>query len=190
MTTGNTYVVYVAYCTDASCSSSGSDFTTISVSDGTNTYTEVTAASVIPSGVKYFIKPFVAKAVTGGTYTITISQTGTTQRFYYVGTGLYELSGANASNPIDANISAYSDGSSASPSLTSPGNVSSSGEVMLANIGTQPGFAFTGAFSLLNTLSSTALTASLVHPSAGSPVTLSGTQSSGGYWFSMIGIKP
>lgn len=186
MSSGNAYVVYVAYCSTGACSTT--DFATVSASDGTNTYTEAAGAAV-GNGSAIHLHAFIAKNVTGGTYSIVVSKTGT-EAFYYSRAWFIELSGASTTAPEDTNISSSTYGTSASPSLTSPGNVTSANEVMLGMIRGNSGLSLTGAFSILDNIDLFLKGVQLVHPSSGSTVTLSGTQPSDDYQFSMIGIKP
>jgi hypothetical protein len=185
--TGDTVLYWVSECVAASCNFAATSFT---ASDGTNTFTQVTASSVI--GTVWNKVLFICNNATAGTYTETVSYVGgSATGSYYSQIEKVELSGTNTSSPIDTSVGNETNGNSASPSITSAGNVAAASEIVLAS--------FSGAANLSNSGSYTTLdlnntdgngTVYVLNPSSGATTTAAMSQSSAAWYASMVAIKP
>ena len=148
---------------------------TMTASDGTNTYTFLTAG--FSPGVALnsnAVWPFYAKNATAGSYYLSFTLTGAGCTFNYI-SGIYwvDLAGASTTAPIDTSVTNTSASSGGAGSITSSGNITNSGEVAICLVGSSTGTpTFTGAFSTLDT-NALAADASAVNPVSGSTVTCS-----------------
>ena len=195
--TGDTVVLAARFCSlNNSClTHSGC---TVTASDGTNTYTYLSAASVAnlsAAGTFYNIAVLYAKNATAGSYTATISITGTSCVLSYLSESYYDFSGANTTNPIDTGVSqtATSGGTqSASATITSSGNVTNSNEVAVAIISSgSHAITGTGSYSTLQTIIATAVDQDLVGPTSGSATTATATLSANdNWWYSLFAVTP
>lgn len=189
--TGDTVYVSLGFCV-ASTLCTTTNTSTATVSDGTNTYTSQACAHNNGDSYKWTTWGFVAKNVTGGTYTFTVQNTS--QGMYFAQFELIDIQGANATSPVDSNVCTSSNSAgtnTAAPSITSNGNVTNTGELIIGQMSTQNAFTIGGAFSTLDASSGNTITfADLVNPASGSTVTLSGSQTSAKFTATMIGFTP
>ena len=184
-------------CSDTACMNDAVT-PTFTASDGTNTYTPIAGCTVgstqagsvfVSQGCMY------AANVTAGTYNIAVTIT-TGNNSYYPALGVIELSGGNASSPLDASVTASVGATSATPSLTSAGNISSANEIAVAFLATtsSASFSWSAPFTQMATFTYGGVTlvslAIATHPSSGSTITATGTQTSGAYQMSLVAIKP
>ena len=190
--TGDTMLVFLHICQAINCLTAG--VPTASMSDGTNTYTQIGSNCVQSPTTIITGCAFVAANVTAGSYTLTITMVagspGTNTYFQIV--QLVELSGGNHTTPLDSNVTQTGSGTSAAPSITSPGNVTYPGEVGIGyQIVTSNPLTQTGVFSALDNAGGNDIwSAKVVGPTVGSSLTLSASMTSGHYVFIMVGVRP
>lgn len=187
LSTGNTGIFIISFCGSSACTTTPSS---VSASDGTNTWSEVSAASLTLSNYNKFV--FVANSVTSGTRAVTV--TVGSGNFYYSQIEEIELSGTNNTAPIDSAVSAATFGTSTNPSITSSGNVSNAGEIAIVSFNSASGSTITNSGSY-TTLDSSSVDSSiqvyLLSPSSGSTTTAAFTVSPSSTWQTvMFAIKP
>lgn len=97
---------------------SGSTSTTLSITDGTNTYTAVGTANTTQAA-NGSMRFFVAKNITGVSHVITCNSTVSSN---FISVAVYELAGASTTSPVDvpSTTTGASGASSATPSFTLP----------------------------------------------------------------------
>ena len=179
--------VSVQLCWNSGCNSLTAG--TLSITDGTNTYTAVAAATqALTSWNQY---RFVACNATAGTYTLNFNDSLNDDFFYYVRVSTVTLLNANASGCVDSSVSNVATANSAAPSVTSAGNVSASNEVAVAVIECNASPSNTGTYATLDlNTSNNVLVLSKANPTSGSPTTAAATCTSGSWWASLLSIKP
>jgi hypothetical protein len=173
--TGDSMAVIATFCATSGCVALPGTCA-VAASDGTNTYSPVTAANS-DTGVGIF--PLVAKNATAGTYTITLSLTGvgcTGQSFNYVRFYWIDLAGANTTSSVDASVSNNATFSGSTFSLASAGNVSYSGEIAIGVVYTNQSIIsfYSPFFQLDQVIASTDADATQTHPTSGAGITLAG----------------
>lgn len=124
-TTGDAGVVQFFTCHDGSCLTPFSGTWTMTGCGGT--WTEVTAARATTA--KATVATFVAPNLTAQTCDITLTHGSLV--LFYVGAELSDCSAASTTSPVDTSVSNPATGNSATPSITSAGNVTNAGELGL-----------------------------------------------------------
>jgi Chitobiase/beta-hexosaminidase C-terminal domain len=200
--TGDTvFIAPMVICLSSGCAQEAPVSVTFSASDGTNTYTAIPGATVISSSNPAIAGSYLnqgvlyAKNVTAGTYSIAVTISASNNVYFPV-LGVIEVSGANISTPLDTNVTASGTATSASPSLTSPGNVSASNEMAIAFLASASADSFSWGGSFTQKTSYThgggifVTLAIDTNPTSGAKVTASGSQTSGAYQMSLVAAKP
>lgn len=193
---GNAVAVGWLGCFDVSCLL-GPGTCSVSVAETfpTNTYTSIPSARTNDtiSSITYNIYSFLAVNATAGTYDIQVTISGVGCTIYYSGMFVAVVSGAKTSSVLDLTACSggcAGSGTSASPSITSAGNVQTAGSVAIGFANTDNAITFTGAFSLLDSQSTSHNSAKVIGPSSGAPLTFAGTMTSGKWWEVMMIIQP
>lgn len=166
---------------------------TVTATFGAQSMTFLTAAyNPGVAGNSVSIWPFYLKNATAATDYLSFSISGVGCTFYYV-QGIFwaDLAGASTTAPIDTSVTNVSTSSGGSQAVTSAGNVTNSGEVGLCFVSYSVAITgYTGAFSLLDSGLTGNGDASLIHPSAGSPITCTATATLGSYGLSLFSVTP
>lgn len=192
-TTGDTGVVMFGICTDGSCLTNWDNMTmTVSVTGAGGAWTEDTAARAISTAANpqttQFV--FVAPNLTAGTYNLTITYTGVTP--FYTAATLFDAAGANHTTPGDSAVSNNGVGvSSTTPTVTSAGNVTNSGELGLALLSCYAhGNSNTGVYNTADLNLTDGRLALYKALTQGVPTTAAATCNSGEWVASLIALKP
>lgn len=179
-TSGDAINVIVFTCTQGSCGTAGTT-SNYTASDGTNTYSLVSAASIIPGNGTQGVLEFVACNATAGTYTLTISAAGA-DTFSFTFVEIVMFKNAHATGCADTNVSnKTSSNTGTAISVTSPGNVSTSGEIAVAGFhcGSGASTSNTGTYTTLDSNGTdSSLVADSVNPTSGATTTAAATCSS------------
>jgi hypothetical protein len=177
---GSAVYLRAAWCEDGSCGTTPPGAVTASDSCG-NTYTPV--VSHLQAAWSQAV--LVAKNVASAPCTITLSQGGNT--LYYARWLLVEAVGANAAAPVDAAVSGTANGTGTAVSITSAGNTSAAGELIIADFDvTNP----TGASCTALQSDGASFSELTAAPASGASVTCSLTESSANWWSTIVGLKP
>lgn len=186
--TGDAVIVNVQGCADASCAKDYS-MCTVTVTDGTNTYTRIAAASL--AATQWNIYPFLATNATAGTYTITYAISGAACSMQYGGAAFADFHLASTTTPLDTAVTATATQTTTTPSITSAGNVSTSGEVGYAMMSNgSSAITPTGSYTSLTTIVTGATISSNSSLTAGATTTATGSETSHLTFLSLIAIKP
>ncbi len=190
--TGDTIMAWIHFCVGAGCASYGTCVVTIADTMATNTLSNIAGATTVDGGgVNWQARLYKKENATAGTYTIEASIAGCAGGDDFAfGTLMVAVFHGTACTPVeDTGITTKGDSaSSASISLTSPGNIAVANEVGYGYEASQNTFSFSGGdFSaFLDSANSTVTTST---PTAGVPIVLSGTQSGGWYVTGMTAIR-
>jgi len=183
--TGDTGTVFMGYCEDVSCSLTGG---VVTVTGCGGTWTQTTSAASVQAAwtQRVFTAPNLTVNV-GCTIDVAIA----TNNFYYSVFETIDANGANASTPVDSSVSNNATGTSTSPSVTSSGNVSSSGELGIAMITCTGVCTNTGSYATLDASGSgTVIILDKTNPTSGSATTAAVTNGTNSAWYaSLIALK-
>jgi hypothetical protein len=188
--TGDAVTLSVFLCWNAGCNQTIVGSSTLSASDGTNSYTWDTTASSPGTYNANQLYNFEACNATAGTYTLTLSSSSGSNHFYYVNVEAVTWLGAHASC-VDTNISHFTFGTSAAPSITSTGNVTQAGEGVLAWMLTANSPTNSGSCTTLESgaLLNDVVVVDTLNPTSGTTVTCAVSQTSAAWDATIIGIK-
>src|SRR5271166_2099634 len=184
-TTGDAVDVAFQGCWNAGCSTGHGG--TITVVDGTNSYSVVSAASNDVSG--FFLLRYTACNATAGTYTLTINSS-TGDAFWYMRAEAATYKGAHATGCLDTVVSHLNTGSATTATGTSAGNPSATGEIGVVFINGTPPFSAPTCTQLDYNSADGIGYENTSNPSTGSTFSCSVTQASGNYTSSTIAFKP
>lgn len=182
ITTGDAVAVFWQYCDNASCVTPEIP-SSIAVSDGTNTYTLAVNGA---AGAAVRSYAFVAKNVSGGTKTFSLTRTAPSgNAVFYSAIYIIDLAGASLTAPVDT--SGAANGNSTSPSVTTSGNVTNANSVGLCALDAANGATvYTAPYTVLDfSVGDGRTDASTSNPTTGTTSTCAATTLSG-LWATLI----
>ena len=189
--TGDAVDITLQLCFGPSCNVAPN--TPLTLTDGTNTYTLISAASQTSNGTLSQYR-FYAVNATAGTYTLNLGTTSAGGNLiYYVRAEAVTLLNANTTTPLDTSISNTANGSGTAASVASAGNVSQSGEVVIAGFNCVSGTpSNSGSYATLDTSATdSSMYVQKTGPASGASTTAAITCGASGAWVgSIAGYHP
>lgn len=176
---GTGVAIFVAGCTDNTCSSPTFPITIASLSDGSNTITQVATCNEGSANPGYAI--YVVQSATGGTHTLTLTFTSATG--WYGSIWWSSWTNLNASM---FDVAGCGNTTSTTPTATTSGNLAQNNELIIGLATGANGIAIGGGFTTLNGLTINQIDEYAIGGTSGATTSATFSQSSHS-WSAVVG---